>query len=112
MAERPAWMGPSVTIDEALRSDAKRRERDLDLARWCGHIIDPDRLLTHLRIFDARTEGWEVAQAAEEAKLRRLDADLADFWRTYGPPDIPQPPPARLRVRRLRRIRPRRASRP
>jgi glutathione S-transferase len=88
MVERPTWMGPSVTIHEALRSDAKRRERDLELARWCGLSEDEvGPFLRRLRLFDARTEGWEITQAAEEAKLRRLDADLADFWRTYGPPE-------------------------
>lgn len=68
MSERPVWMGPSVTIDEALRSDAKRRERDLQLAAWCGLPDDEvGPFLRRLQVFDARTIEWEAREARRRA---------------------------------------------
>jgi hypothetical protein len=94
----------TVTIAEALRSDRKRRERDLELAAWCGLAEDEvGPFLRRLQVYDARTVAWEARQAAREAALTRLDADLAAFWREVGPP---APPAPRAGARRLRRLRP------
>jgi hypothetical protein len=73
---------PSVSIEEALGSESARRERDRQLAAWCGLSDDEvEPFLRRLRLFDARTPAWEERMALEEAlqiaKLRRrLEAVL------------------------------------
>lgn len=68
---------PTVTIDEAMRSDTKRRERDLQLAAWCGLPEDEvGPFLRRLRLFDARTIEWEAREARRRAREISGEADL------------------------------------
>jgi hypothetical protein len=58
----------TISVEEALRSE-ELRLRDRQLARWCGlppNEVDP--FLRRLRIFDARTEAWEIRMAREASK--------------------------------------------
>jgi hypothetical protein len=60
---------PTITIDDARRSEEARRLRDRQLARWCG--LAPDEVepfLRRLRIFDARSMAWELRMAREAAE--------------------------------------------
>jgi hypothetical protein len=71
---------PTVSIEEALASRAKRLERDVEMAAWCG--LDHNELgpfLDRLAIFDARTPAWQarraLAELVEAEELRRRVAD-------------------------------------
>lgn len=59
---------PSVSLYEALGSEAARRKRDEQLAVWCGLSEDEvGPFLRRLQIFDSRTPAWEERMALEEA---------------------------------------------
>jgi hypothetical protein len=63
---------PTISIDEALRSEEARRLRDRQLAHWCGLSADETELfLRRLRIFDARSEAWDLRMAREAAERER-----------------------------------------
>lgn len=61
---------PTVTIVEALLSEDKRRERDEQLAAWCGLAEDEVApFLRRLALYDLREEARQ-----EEEAVRRLEA--------------------------------------
>ena len=86
---------PPVTISlyEARASTDRRKERDLQTARW--RRLRPDEVLpflNHLRLYDLRAEERELQAATEAVVCARLDADLADFWLRNGEPEEPRGP--------------------
>lgn len=85
MSARVYGPTPSVSIEQALGSDLARRERDLQLARWCGLSDDEvGPLLRRLAEFDARTPAWEarcaLADALDLAERRRAVLERVEQW--------------------------------
>lgn len=72
-------MGPSVTVDEALRSPSKRRERDEQLAAWCGLAEDEVApFLARLALYDLREQARQEEEAVarlEAAQARRIEVE-------------------------------------
>ena len=81
MTHDPSWMGPQVTIAAAQTSRELRRQRDVELAAWCGQRTDDlSPFLRALQIFDVRSASWEMRVATEDFAHERLRRDLTAYW--------------------------------
>lgn len=81
MTHDPTWMGPSVTITEAQSSIELRRQRDVELAAWCGQRTDDlSPFLAALRLYDRRKMAADMREASEALAHERLRRDLLAYW--------------------------------
>ena len=88
MTHDPSWMGPQVTIAAAQTSRELRRQRDVELAAWCGlDAGETAAFLERLAEFDdasraerqrRRREMYEVE--TDELAHARLRRDLTAYW--------------------------------
>lgn len=95
------WMSPTVSIEEARASAARRRERDEQEAAKAEYlgIVDADRFLARVRQFDRNTGRLELlaiehdeAGAADTytgmlARVNDLIAELVEPL-FFGPPGV------------------------
>ena len=81
MTHDPSWMGPQVTIAEAQTSRELRRQRDVELAAWCGQRTDDlSPFLAALRLYDVRKQAADMREASEDLAHARLRRDLTAYW--------------------------------